>query len=122
MHLQAIPSVAGNGRQYTFGAEWVMLEVDGGFEPLGSSNFDASSLDWAACPRCITSPCFSIVYQTLWLRRVARKCRDKKAKKEARWLPGRGDNAAKSVMLLLVSKCPTSNIHIGLRLNILDYG
>ena len=37
--------MAGNGREYTFGAEWVMLEVDGGFEPLGSPNFDAMLLD-----------------------------------------------------------------------------
>ena len=44
-HLQAIPSMAGNGRESTFAAEWVMLEVDGGFEPLGSLNFDAMLLD-----------------------------------------------------------------------------
>ena len=37
--------MVGNGREYTFGAEWVVLEVGGGFEPLGTPNFDATLLD-----------------------------------------------------------------------------
>ena len=43
--VYALASNTGDDWKCTSGADWVMLEVDGRFEPLGPPNFDAMLSD-----------------------------------------------------------------------------